>query len=886
MLRYLILTLAVCSTALADFDPDLKLHYSFNADTYTASGRLVDLSGYNHDGIRFNSTNWIVSTNGANGTFGALFITNFLSTNGASVYPGSQYIAVTNMSENLTAGAVAFWVQFFDKNTGTGQKVSTLFWSGHRPVFGQLQYTNMFRIGRLQLPDQRQVSMRIWTAANPDGAGQLMLMGPVNSVSSTDTSTTQLDHYVFTWNCTNDTSALYVNGVLFQTNTVQGVPWLRIGGGATDDYLCIGAASQDGTYLWGDDAFPNDHYHNGILDDIRIYSKALSASDVSAIYASTGPAKNNWFVDNTATGANNGTSWNDAWTSPANIVWNTGGVQAGDHVFISGGTTEKSYTNFWSVTANGTADNRITIRVGQADEHKGEVIFDGSPWGDLFPVGQFMFMSRSYITLDGSVNGESRMNFLNLVNTNGLAARNNGWGIVSSSGSENIWRYLTLSNINNGIKPNGKSTIHNCYFRIRGDAAITQLVDGTTWDDHKFYSNQVTVLVKPGGGGPDGFQVRPGTSVYKNQFRAEWVDYYTSGQHPEFVQGLSPRWMKVYGNDFVNYGDAGVTFAPEFGVDGLQDIRIYNNIFRQTVLIDNVPEYIRLLTQDKANNGFYRNIYIVNNLFADGYNTDTTVVSTYRENADAGITGTNNWIANNIWVGCSSGANNPMINLRQINANPSVWTVTNNVYHSPTQGYIAYRETNLTTDAFIAAVDLTGTTDLPTFLSYVANDENNDFRLSPSDTVARDRGISFSDIFTTGKNDNPRLGSWDIGPYETLDEGDPTAPNIVTHPASQTIGEGSIATMTVAASGTATLTYQWYIGTSGTTTSPISGATSSSYTTDSLTSTTQYWVRVTNDQGSDDSNTATITVESSEPPPPATGTIIVNTANVGTISKP
>ncbi len=86
------------------------------------------------------------------------------------------------------------------------------------------------------------------------------------------------------------------------------------------------------------------------------------------------------------------------------------------------------------------------------------------------------------------------------------------------------------------------------------------------------------------------------------------------------------------------------------------------------------------------------------------------------------------------------------------------------------------------------------------------------------------------------------------------------APNITTQPASQTIVSGSTATMSVSAGGTPTLTYQWYVGASGTTASPIGGATSSSYTTPPLTTTTAYWVRVSNAPGAADSNTATIAI--------------------------
>src|ERR1043166_3059361 len=65
--------------------------------------------------------------------------------------------------------------------------------------------------------------------------------------------------------------------------------------------------------------------------------------------------------------------------------------------------------------------------------------------------------------------------------------------------------------------------------------------------------------------------------------------------------------------------------------------------------------------------------------------------------------------------------------------------------------------------------------------------------------------------------------------------------------------------LSVTASGSG-LSYQWYVGTSGNTGNPIGGATSSSYTTPSLTSTTRYWVRVSKRGASVTSNPATISV--------------------------
>jgi hypothetical protein len=81
---------------------------------------------------------------------------------------------------------------------------------------------------------------------------------------------------------------------------------------------------------------------------------------------------------------------------------------------------------------------------------------------------------------------------------------------------------------------------------------------------------------------------------------------------------------------------------------------------------------------------------------------------------------------------------------------------------------------------------------------------------------------------------------------------------IVTQPSSQTIPAGSPATLSVAAGGSSPFTFQWYQGTSGTTTTPV--GTNSSTLTVTPAATTSYWVKVTNSCGAASSNTATITV--------------------------
>jgi hypothetical protein len=90
------------------------------------------------------------------------------------------------------------------------------------------------------------------------------------------------------------------------------------------------------------------------------------------------------------------------------------------------------------------------------------------------------------------------------------------------------------------------------------------------------------------------------------------------------------------------------------------------------------------------------------------------------------------------------------------------------------------------------------------------------------------------------------------------------APSITTQPTSQTVTAGQTASFSVVATGTAPLSYQWQKN--GV---PISGATSSSYTTPATTSSdngAQFTVAVTNTAATVTSNTATLTVNAVIPP--------------------
>jgi hypothetical protein len=114
------------------------------------------------------------------------------------------------------------------------------------------------------------------------------------------------------------------------------------------------------------------------------------------------------------------------------------------------------------------------------------------------------------------------------------------------------------------------------------------------------------------------------------------------------------------------------------------------------------------------------------------------------------------------------------------------------------------------------------------------------------------------------------LGQWDLDAVHTVYGSGPvcTPPSIATQPSGVTITAGQSTTLSVGATGTG-LTYQWYIGTSGTTTTPAPNGTSSQLTV-SPSVTTSYWVRVTGQCPSPaDSRTAIVTVNQPACVPPS-----------------
>lgn len=109
------------------------------------------------------------------------------------------------------------------------------------------------------------------------------------------------------------------------------------------------------------------------------------------------------YVDNTATGANNGTSWANAWTTFAAM---DSGMVAGDTIYISGGATSQTYTDMLSSSKIATQANPITIKVGQDAGHNGIVILEGAT---VYGINLY---NAQWITISGQLGSGTTPNMI------------------------------------------------------------------------------------------------------------------------------------------------------------------------------------------------------------------------------------------------------------------------------------------------------------------------------------------------------------------------------------------------------------------------------------------------------------------------------------------
>jgi hypothetical protein len=462
-----------------------------------------------------------------------------------------------------------------------------------------------------------------------------------------------------------------------------------------------------------------------------------------------------WYVDNAAVQSNNsGTTWANAWKSFASIVWGTGGVQPGDTVYISGGSSQKVYNEPFRVGTSGRADAWVTVASSTDAGHNGRVVIDGGNVNT--DLGGFI-CGANYCRVTGMPN-------TNIVVANWVTSttdREKGIGFYAGIPSHHIIEGICISNANNGFYYNGSADIEirNCLLTgIRGDYAFrcNGYVGPLATDFERMRIHHNTVLLNAdfvgGNGGPDGVGCANGVTLHDNVFRCVNGPV-TLGQHPDGIQSLG-GYVKVYNNYFANFLNAGIKFEPSAPMTEWRECYAYNNV----IVVDDPA-----LTSNTTINGKgielgsgtamknVINVIVANNTFVD--------LLGLAVNGGAGTWPVTSLIVENNAIyncgknGSLAGAMGPtamVFNYNQIEAGTDGRTrvVIDALGNGAT--YATF------TQAFIPI-------DTILFARYTPRTPGNDFHMKK-----RLIGVNLSNYFGTDKDGllRPTTGAWTIGAYE------------------------------------------------------------------------------------------------------------------------
>lgn len=425
-------------------------------------------------------------------------------------------------------------------------------------------------------------------------------------------------------------------------------------------------------------------------------------------------------------GANNGTSWANAWTNLTRVT----GLTGGDTVYISGGAAGNtndytvSYFGNASNCKNGTAGTGIiTYKIGQDAGHNGGVA--------RFTTTSSMIDTCSYMTFSGDA-GDGQMHFMFANTTNKYCFTDTSQGLTAF-----LFEY-----VNCGEQPapfcrvqGGKDfEVRYVWYKKLVDPILDHAVNAAgastnaSFDLIKIHhSTFITPQQTNTGTGNDILKSGGyGVSYYNNILMTYPVPSDPTGQHADGWQPGSARYAKFYNNYVQDVGGYGVYLEAISTSTGYYDVLIANNIFVHTGQFTSGSTYA-ITAGPKEPGMTFSNVVIANNTIVDYTSTGSAGA------IDIGDVGADDGLFLNCIV-----ANNIAVNAGII------------------------RETDDLDGVAMLSNIATNATDM--FTSYTLYSTNNNYRLVAGATDYIGTGTNMSAFFSTDYEGNAWV-TWDLGAF-------------------------------------------------------------------------------------------------------------------------